>query len=405
MVKGYISRLRSNYLVLNNLRNKFDPILEKVGVGFANLGFGPNFWTWLGLILSIISAIMFSLHSPSVGVNWYTATLLGGIFLIIAGFFDAIDGTVARVTKRTSALGSFLDSIIDKVSEIVIFIGILIGNFTNPVLVLVALSLSILVSYTRARAESMGIDLKGKGIAERAERILILSILAFIPFRDNISVALWIISILAIITILERLKIVSAVFGVSLFSMQSFSQIFRRDSMTGSTYSTSGGQNTPKFDNDKPTSSSSSTVSSKSGASASSKFSDSVREILHKPDNKKDEKINEESKPYKTEKANFLDKTDPNEMGRNTDQIIFELENEDKKMQSIKSPPPPPPPASTTSSSSASSTADASKPENKNNETPASTTTTTTTTSTDTTSDPEDSEVNENNKESDKNAS
>ena len=398
MVKGYISRLRSNYLVLNNLRNKFDPILEKVGVGFANLGFGPNFWTWLGLILSIISAIMFSLHSPSVGVNWYTATLLGGIFLIIAGFFDAIDGTVARVTKRTSALGSFLDSIIDKVSEIVIFIGILIGNFTNPVLVLVTLSLSILVSYTRARAESMGIDLKGKGIAERAERILILSILAFIPFRDNISVALWIISILAIITILERLKIVSAVFGVSLFSTQSFSQIFKRDVMTGSTYSTSGGQNTPKFDNDKPTSSST-TVSSKSGASASSKFSDSVREILHKPDNKKDEKINEESKPYKTEKANFLDKTDPNEMGRNTDQIIFELENEDKKMQSKKSPPPPPP-ASTTSSSSSSSTTDASKPENKNNETTASTTTT----STDTTSDTGNSEVNENTKESDKNA-
>ena len=404
MVKSYISRLRSNYLVLNNLRNKFDPILEKVGVGFANLGFGPNFWTWLGLILSIISAIMFSLHSPSVGVNWYTATLLGGIFLIIAGFFDAIDGTVARVTKRTSALGSFLDSIIDKVSEIVIFIGILIGNFTNPVLVLVTLSLSILVSYTRARAESMGIDLKGKGIAERAERILILSILAFIPFRDNISVALWIISILAIITILERLKIVSAVFGVPLFSIQSFSQNFKRDSMTGSTYSTSGSQNTTEFDNDKPTSSSpASTASSKSGASVSSKLSDSVREILHKPDTKKDEKLNEETKPYKTEKANFLDKTDPNEMGRNTDQIIYELENEDKKMQSKKSPPP----SSTSSaseSSTASSTADSSKPENKNNKSTASTTSTTTTTATDTASNPGNSEVNENTKESDKNA-
>jgi archaetidylinositol phosphate synthase len=338
---------------------------------------------------------MFSLHSPSVGVNWYTATLLGGIFLIIAGFFDAIDGTVARVTKKTSALGSFLDSIIDKVSEIVIFIGILIGNFTNPVLVLVTLSLSILVSYTRARAESMGIDLKGKGIAERAERILILSILAFIPFRDNISLALWIISVLAIITILERLKIVSAVFGVSLFSIQAFSQIFKRDSMTGSTYSTSGSQNTTKFDNDKPTSSSTaSTPSSKSGASASSRFSDSVRDILHKPDTKKDEKLNEETKPYKTEKANFLDKTDPNEMGRNTDQIIFELENEDKKMQSNKSPPP-----SSTSSSSASSTADSSKPENKDNKTTASTTTTSSTKSTDTTSNPSDSEVNENTKE------
>jgi archaetidylinositol phosphate synthase len=370
--------------VLNNLRNKFDPILEKIGVGFANLGFGPNFWTWLGLILSIISAIMFSLHSPSVGANWYTATFLGGLFLIIAGFFDAIDGTVARVTKRTSAIGSFLDSIIDKVSEIVIFIGILIGNFTNPVLVLVTLSLSILVSYTRARGESMGIDLKGKGIAERAERILILSILAFIPFRDNISVALWIISVLAIITILERLKIVSAVFGVALFSAQSFSQIFKRDSMAGSTYATSESQNTTKFDNDRSSPSSPSSQSPQS--SPSSKFSNSVREILHKSDTKKDQKLNE-SKPYKTEKANFLDKTDPNEMGRNTDQIIFELENEDKKMQSKKSP--------------SSSSTDTSKPESKNNKTTASTTTTTTTTSTDTTSNPENNEVKENTKESD----
>lgn len=377
MVKSYISRLRSNYLVLNNLRNKFDPILEKVGVGFANLGYGPNFWTWLGLILSIISAIMFSLHSPSVGANWYTATFLGGLFLIVAGFFDAIDGTVARVTKRTSALGSFLDSIIDKVSEIVIFIGILIGNFTNPVFVLVTLSLSILVSYTRARAESMGIDLKGKGIAERAERILILSILAFIPFQDNISVALWIISILAVITILERLKIVSAVFGASLFSVESFSQIFKRDSsMAGSNYSTTGRQDTTKLDSDKPSSSS------------SSRLSDSVREILHKPDTKKNEKL-EESKPYKTEKASFLDKTDPNEMGRNTEQIISELENEDKKFMSKK------PPSSSASTTDSASTTSPPKPENKNDKPTASTTTT------DPTSDPENNEANENTKKSD----
>ena len=77
-------------------------MLEKVGVGFANLGFGPNFWTWLGLILSIISAIMFSLHSPSVGANWYTATFLGGLFLIIAGFFDAI--ATALLDEATGSL-------------------------------------------------------------------------------------------------------------------------------------------------------------------------------------------------------------------------------------------------------------------------------------------------------------
>jgi phosphatidylglycerophosphate synthase len=101
--------------VLNNLRNRFDPIIEKVGRVFASLGFGPSFWTWIGLGLSIISAIMFSLHSPAIGVDWYTATFLGSLFLLLAGFFDIVDGAVARVTKRTSALGGYLDSVLDKV--------------------------------------------------------------------------------------------------------------------------------------------------------------------------------------------------------------------------------------------------------------------------------------------------
>jgi archaetidylinositol phosphate synthase len=237
---------------------------------------------------------MFSLHSPAIGVPWYTATVLGGIFLILAGFFDAVDGAVARATKKTSALGGFLDSVIDKVSEIIVFVGILIGSYTNPVLVLVALSLSLLVSYTRARGESMGVDLKGKGIAERAERILILSILAFIPFQDNISVALWIISILAVITIIERLRVVSAIFGVSIFSIQAMKDIFKRD------------------------------VTARSDSFSSP---------------------NIESKTTTPRKAIFIDNgSDPNETGRNTDQIISELEEEDRKFAKSVSPPPPPTP-------------------------------------------------------------
>jgi archaetidylinositol phosphate synthase len=335
--------------VLNNLRNKFDPLLERVSIGFASLGFGPNFWTWMSLILSIISAIMFSLHSPSIGANWYTATLLGGIFLIIAGFFDAIDGAVARVTKKTSAFGGFLDSIIDKVSEIVVLIGVLIGNFTNPVLVLVTLSLAILISYTRARAESIGVDLKGKGIAERAERILILSILAFIPFRDNISVALWIISILAIITILERLKIVSEIFGVPLFSIQTFRQIFQREDMTNRDYKLGSNR-----------SDSSSNTNSRP---SSAKSSINTKEVESRPEIKRDIKT-EESKSKTLPKANFLDKTDPNETGRNVAQLIFEQEEEDKKA--------PTKPATTTSTNS--------KNENNNssNTTQSSTTSTST---------------------------
>jgi archaetidylinositol phosphate synthase len=309
-------------------------MFEKVGIGFASLGFGPSFWTWIGLLLSIISAIMFSLHSPAIGVPWYTATVLGGIFLIIAGFFDAVDGAVARATKRTSALGAFLDSVIDKVSEIVVFVGILIGSYTNPVLVLVALSLSLLVSYTRARGESMGVDLKGKGIAERAERILILSILAFIPFQDNISVALWIISILAVITVIERLRVVSGIFGVSIFSIQALKDIFKRDVTARSNgfSSPSIESSTTKFSNDQ---------------SSTSKVTSSIKDLLKKPEIKRETRPEEtktrpeETKTTTPRKAIFIDNgSDPNETGRNTDQIISELEEEDRKI--AKSVPPSP---------------------------------------------------------------
>ena len=312
--------------MLNNLRERFDPILEKVGRGFASLGFGPSFWTWIGLGLSIISAIMFSLHSPAIGVDWYTATFLGSLFLILAGFFDLVDGAVARATKRTSPLGGYLDSVLDKVSEIVVFVGILIGNFTNPVLVLVALSLSMLVSYTRARGEGLGVDLKGKGIAERAERILIIVILGFIPFQDNISVALWIISILSLITVLQRLKVVCAKFGTPLFSIQTFRDMCSRNH----DYELSSGTMTSRL-NEPPTS--------------LSKITKNVNDYLDKTDNKKTKNTDGTSKstttsstlpppppsaPKPETKAQFLDSTDPNETGRNVAQIVFEHEGEDE---------------------------------------------------------------------------
>ncbi len=310
--------------MLNNLRNKFDPIFEKVGRGFASLGFGPSFWTWIGLILSVISAIMFSLHSPAIGVEWYTATFLGSLFLIIAGFFDAVDGAVARVTKRSSPLGGYLDSVIDKVSEIIVFVGIMIGSFTNPVLVLVGLSLSLLVSYTRAKGDGLGVDLKGKGIAERAERILIIAILGFIPFSDNMSVALWIISILSAITVLERLKVVSARLGMPLFSVQTFTKMFSRNNDFDGI---ADGTMTSRL-NEPPTS--------------LSKLTKNVDDYLDKPTNSKTAQSSgtttttstskpETSKP-ETRTAQYLDKTDPNETGRNVAQIVFGHEEEEDEI-------------------------------------------------------------------------
>jgi archaetidylinositol phosphate synthase len=124
--------------------------------------------------------------------------------LLISGFFDIVDGSVARVSKRSTSRGAFLDSNFDKISEALIFIGIAIGGLSSPILAMIALSTSILVSYLRARAESLGIELKGVGIGERAERLLILSICGFIPISGSIQWGIIIIIILSSFSFIQR---------------------------------------------------------------------------------------------------------------------------------------------------------------------------------------------------------
>jgi len=159
----------------------------------------------MSLLSSVISALLYGAASPSIGLIWYYATVLGGIALLISGFFDIIDGTVARITKRISKKGSFLDSLFDKMSEVIVFLGLMIGNLAEPILCMIALSLSLLVSYTRAKAESLGVELKGIGIGERAERLLILAIIGMIPIPGAIEWAVIIVSIIAGITIIQRM--------------------------------------------------------------------------------------------------------------------------------------------------------------------------------------------------------
>ncbi len=155
--------------MLNNLRDSLQPHLEKIGKNFARTGLSPNVWTAIGLAFAFASAIIY-------GINIEFALIIGGILLLVSGFFDIVDGQVARVTKKTSTKGAFLDSVFDKIAEVAIFLGILIGGYAEPYLVFLAITLSLLVSYTRARAESVGKSLQGVGIGERAERILVIAI-------------------------------------------------------------------------------------------------------------------------------------------------------------------------------------------------------------------------------------
>lgn len=191
--------------MLNRFREKLVPITTLIGNNFSSLGLSPTFWSMIAFAFAILSSIFFGLSNflSEQGIV-FASQIFASIMLLISGFFDIVDGSVARVSKTSTSRGAFLDSNFDKISEALIFIGIAIGGLSSPILAMIALSTSILVSYIRARAGSLGIELKGVGIGERAERLLILSICGFIPISGSIQWGIIIIIILSSISFIQR---------------------------------------------------------------------------------------------------------------------------------------------------------------------------------------------------------
>jgi len=183
--------------MLNNLREALKPTLQNIGKAFASTGLSANFWTAVGLGFAFASAIVYGIHLQY-------SFVIGGVLLLISGFFDIVDGQVARVTGKTSKKGAFLDSVFDKIAEVAIFLGILIGNYSQGYVVLLAITLSLLVSYTRARAESLGAQLQGIGIGERAERLLVIAIVGMAG-ATFLNYAVIIVIIIAGITLIQRI--------------------------------------------------------------------------------------------------------------------------------------------------------------------------------------------------------
>lgn len=191
--------------MLNNFREALKPTLEKIGAKFGATGLSPNFWTGVGLVFAFLSAIAYGLNSYL--SSWFSAAIIGGILLLISGFFDIVDGQVARYTKKVSKRGGFLDSVFDKIAEVAIFAGLLVGGFAEPIWVLLAITLSLLVSYARSRAESLGVKLQGIGIGERAERLLVIAIIGMIP--GLMPYAIGIVIVIAAITFVQRIIVTS----------------------------------------------------------------------------------------------------------------------------------------------------------------------------------------------------
>ena len=187
--------------MLDRLRTVLAPSLEKLGIVFAKTGLSPNVWTAIGLILSLAAAVSYTSSEWVQGVQAWHAITIGSILLLASGFFDIVDGQVARATKNITKTGGFLDSIFDRVAEVAIFFGILVGGHANPYLVFLAVTFSLLVSYARSRAESSGVQLRGVGIGERPERLLVLALVGMAGFLEY---ALAAVCILAGVTFVHR---------------------------------------------------------------------------------------------------------------------------------------------------------------------------------------------------------
>jgi archaetidylinositol phosphate synthase len=174
------------------------------------LGLTPNSISIIGFILAIASAASYALTSSD--SLWLL--LLAVFFMLASGFCDTMDGIVARTFKQTSAFGGFFDSVLDRFADGASYAGIIVaglcaaafGGYWGTIAALTALLASMLVSYTRARAEVIGVKMESVGIAERAERMLILAAASIIGYfyLPALGYGVALIALLSIVTVLQR---------------------------------------------------------------------------------------------------------------------------------------------------------------------------------------------------------
>lgn len=168
-----------------------------LGHVLARLGLSANMLTVIGLLLNVGVAVVIAVGQP----QW------GGVLLLLASAFDMADGAVARATNSISRFGGFLDSTLDRYSEVVVYLGLLVYMLNTgdaelgAILIFIAATGAVLISYARARAESAGYS-ASVGLVARPERVVLLSICLIL---GQPLWALWILAVATHVTALTRI--------------------------------------------------------------------------------------------------------------------------------------------------------------------------------------------------------
>lgn len=189
--------------MLTKLKKKVQTMLTTEAKLARKIGLTPNKLSVIGIALAFLSALAYA--------AWQTHTLyllLATVLLLLSGFCDALDGILARLYHEATAFGGFLDSLLDRYADAVVYAGIIVGGLCDVLWGLTALIGSLLVSYTRAKAEAAEIKMESIGLAERAERVIILAIASITAIfwqpKTAMNAGIILLAILSNLTVLQR---------------------------------------------------------------------------------------------------------------------------------------------------------------------------------------------------------
>jgi len=195
--------------LLTKLKKQVQQMLTSQAQAAHKIGLTPNKISLIGFILAFASAVSYGLAQNHA---WFL--LLATVFLLASGFCDTLDGIVARTFQQVTVFGGFFDSVLDRYADAIVYTAIIIaglcdaawGSFWGSIWALATLAGSLLVSYSRARAEAAGVKMESVGFAERAERMLILAAVSAIAFfwLPALGYGVAFLAVLSNLTVIQR---------------------------------------------------------------------------------------------------------------------------------------------------------------------------------------------------------
>ncbi|NHJ48731.1 MAG: CDP-alcohol phosphatidyltransferase family protein [Asgard group archaeon] len=207
-------------MVSSKIKHVFIKILKPIIAFFGKLGIHPNVYTYIGLLMSIAAGVLIAIEDflPS----FYHAFIPAVVLIALGAIMDFLDGNVARYQGIASKRGGFLDSILDRIGDLAILAGIVIGGHVDIITGTIMIISAMMISYIRAKGESLGLKKMAVGLMERTERLFFLTILIIIAlavpsFRDYViyttgnlititgfSIGYMVLTLLCVITVFHR---------------------------------------------------------------------------------------------------------------------------------------------------------------------------------------------------------